>query len=632
MNKLKLIGCIGLFACNMQIFAQGIKDTIHLEAVSVFKSHVEYFHNGAKKEVIDTLILNNTPSSSLSEILLRNTPLLVRSYGHTGAASTISLRGGGASRTLLSWEGFPVNSITMGDMDISMIPSSGFNYVAVDHSASATNFGSGTFGGAIELKNNPTWNKVKSASLSLTQGSFGTYKSSLGVRLGNSKLQYSGSFFHSQSQGNFPYFDEIKNDTMIRQNAESKGFGSIQNVYVLLAKNVIFQAGLWYQIKESDLPPIMGATFQGVENQIDSCFKAFVNLKVLLNKGFFIYKSAYMNDYQKYVKDATFSKIDSKRFLQSASYRYFVSSLITSDLEFQFHTNNANVSNYGQDKQELSSAIIYAIQFKNKIFQSNISVRKEFNSQYSIPLVYNFGVQMPLRDKKILMRTNIGTKYRTPTFNDLYWAVWGNPHLQPEHGLSSEMGTQLTIFNKKHTSLYSDINCFYSVINDVILWNPQGAVWHPTNYAQYIMRGIELRLKHNYTNIKYTFINNLGFDYNASYFSKLYSSNTSNASIGQSFFYTPKFSINFSPQVIHNSWNWGLFTNYQSVRSYSLSKSFPSYLLIDFVVKKSVKTKNITAIYNFQIKNITNKQYQLIRSYPMPGRYFEFSIQFLLNN
>jgi iron complex outermembrane receptor protein len=302
----------------------------------------------------------------------------------------------------------------------------------------------------------------------------------------------------------------------------------------------------------------------------------------------------------------------------------------------QGNINTADVSSYGEAKTEYSGAGIVAFQYKVKKLQSNISVRKEYNSQYSIPIIYNCGIQYGIFQKKARLRASAGTKYRTPTFNDLYWKNSGNPNLKPEYGFSYEFGSQINIIQKQKTKVTTDISYYNSTINDMIMWNEDTldsqTIWRPINMAQATLQGIEFQLKHSQEFHSISIQNMVGFDFNNSRITKVYNSQSDIAAIGHSLYYVPKISINYNPEIEYKKWIFGLSSHYQSSRYYNLTDKFTDCLLFDMNIKHAVTTKKITSIFNFQVKNIWNVNYELIRSYPMPGRYFEFSLQFLLNN
>jgi len=638
MKKNILLLFLGITWC-FTLFGQGINDTIIIDEIIVNNTRTEYFNDGAKKEVLDSSALFLLPSSTMGDVLLSTTPALLKSYGHSGAAATISLRGGGSNRTQVLWEGIPINSITMGDTDLSLIPSSCFNYVAIDHSGSGTNYGSGTFGGAIQLSHTPQWKKHRSFSIQSSEGSFSTKNNTASHSIGNKKIESKGAYFYSKSKGDFPYYDYVRLDTFKRANANYNRYGFMQNVYYKPSQKNLLSAGIWYSVKDGLLPGIVGSSSHVIETQLDSSLRVFVQFKQSLEKGLLIVRSAYINDYQLYTKKLsanipkyfTYSEITNTEYLNSITYRRYITPKLQAHIEYQNNILKANVDNYDSIAQEKNQHFVSALKYSSHLFNANIAVRQEYKDGTPIPFIYNIGGNYDLKKAKSIVRVNHSKKYRTPTFNDLYWRDWGNPNLKPEYGYSSEIGIQTTLIETKSQNLVNDITYFRSSIKNMIIWSPNGAVWNPINLLEAKLNGFEYRIKHYYKNSKFNLKNFIGVDVNTSHVSDNYNLSADKSVIGHQLYYVPKISFIYSPSLLYKNWYFSLITNWQSKRFYEVDKSIDAYYTIDTYIKYQAKSKKTTVNYSFNIKNITAKNYELIRSYPMPGRYFEFGIQLIFN-
>lgn len=626
---------IGLVCLCVYAFGQ-IHDTVRLDSVAVCRNG-EYFWGGAKREVFDNSVLQSYASASLQTLLQQNSLFILKSYGN-GLSSGVSLRGAGSSQTQISWEGFSLNSITMGDMDISLVPLLSFSSITIDHSGFATNYGSGTFGGVVELVSEPTKQKHTSASVQYTQGSFGTRKYASVLSFGNQRFQSKSTFLYAKSNNNFPYYDYIRKIHTQRVNSEYQGFSVTQTLFAQWNQYFQTKVGVWYTARTCNIPPIMGSTPYFVENQQDTSFKSFISNQLIYKKFQITVKSAYISDAQLYTKETKQyakvlqqSSIESNRLVHTLKIRRYLSSCITGDAEVQYSINSANVSNYKQVQTEYTKAGILALQYKKSRLQSNISFRKEYNSKYSIPLLYTAGIQYDIVPSKILLRANGGKKFRTPTFNDLYWEQWGNPHLLPERGHTWEIGSQQTWKHTQKMWLVTDVAYYEGYITNRILWIPQGAQWHPMNVAQATIQVLELRAKTGTTIHNVTVSSNIGFDYNNSHIAKINSSLQTDEAIGHRLYYVPKYALFLQPAIQYKSWNAGVHVLYNSKRYYSIGNTMNQYAVLNAHIEYSLTNKKITSVYSVSAQNITNTVYESVRSYPLPGRYLECKIQFLIN-
>jgi outer membrane receptor protein involved in Fe transport len=229
------------------------------------------------------------------------------------------------------------------------------------------------------------------------------------------------------------------------------------------------------------------------------------------------------------------------------------------------------------------------------------------------------------------IRVNSGKKYRTPTFNDLFWSDWGDPNLKPEYGYAHEAGVQYSIIDKSNSLLTADFSVYQSTLHDMIMWAPNGAVWNPMNLAQANIQGFEIRLQHVYKSENLRVQNKVGFDINNSHIVEVYNTKENHLK-GQQLYYVPKYSLNYFPTFTYKNWFWGTNFSYNSEKYFdALLLPIDDFFTIDAFVKLRAKTKNAQIQYSFNVKNITNTKYELIKSFPMPGRYYEFGIQLIFN-
>ena len=93
---------------------------------------------GTTKTVLDTLILRESITNSLADILSQSTSIFIKSYGR-GTMATASFRGSSPSHTQVLWNGININSPMLGQVDFSMIPSFFVDDMTLWHGASSVN-------------------------------------------------------------------------------------------------------------------------------------------------------------------------------------------------------------------------------------------------------------------------------------------------------------------------------------------------------------------------------------------------------------------------------------------------------------------------------------------------------------
>jgi len=130
-----------------------------------------------------------------------------------------------------------------------------------------------------------------------------------------------------------------------------------------------------------------------------------------------------------------------------------------------------------------------------------------------IPFVPSLGIEARISNHTKL-KAKISRNYRLPTLNDRFWQPGGNPDLLPEQGWSQELTLQSYGTIKRHDWSYS-ITSFNRNIHNWILWSfqPGDNFWSAHNITKVWSRGIEQRLKWNYTQKDWQVKLTGGYDY-----------------------------------------------------------------------------------------------------------------------
>ena len=93
---------------------------------------------GVQQTKLDSLVLKETISLSMADVLAFNTPIFVKSYGRA-TLSTVSFRGTSPSHTQVTWNGMKLNNPMLGMTDFSTIPSYFIDDATLLHGTSSVN-------------------------------------------------------------------------------------------------------------------------------------------------------------------------------------------------------------------------------------------------------------------------------------------------------------------------------------------------------------------------------------------------------------------------------------------------------------------------------------------------------------
>jgi len=91
---------------------------------------------------MDTVNQTDFPHASVGEVLQRKSNVYVKTYGGN-SLSTLSIRGASGSQNLVTWNGLPIQSSMLGLLDLSLIPSSFADEIALEFGGNSSSWGSG---------------------------------------------------------------------------------------------------------------------------------------------------------------------------------------------------------------------------------------------------------------------------------------------------------------------------------------------------------------------------------------------------------------------------------------------------------------------------------------------------------
>ncbi|SMO35832.1 TonB-dependent Receptor Plug Domain [Saccharicrinis carchari] len=620
-------------------------DTIRIDEVSIVKSRISYYAEADKTVRLDSLTINRYQAQDLGALLTKTSLIKVSSNGGAGNVATASIRGAASTHTTVNWNGIPINSLTTGVTDLSLINVGGFDKIDLVYGASGAVYGSGTMGGAINISNTPGWEKNLSIGIASEVGGYANYsdqflsgknkrlikalssfKEQLLVKASNHSVSYSGQLFVQKSKNNFKYIDihDFGQPQEQLNHNESRVMGTIQDIHIKLNRNY-FGAGVWYQVNEKQIPGKMGigppVSFQ---DQKDSLLRSYLSWKTLLGSFRLELKAAYLYDFMRFTDKESdnnggykiFSEISSKRWLSDFNARYYLGAKLSADMSVKYMYLNGRTNYYNKDEQEYRLSV--ATRYKTGNFVHSGSIGKEWNTLKDAPLTFSFSSLYNL-DHWFTARVKLGNHYRRPTFNERYWEPGGNINIDAEKGESYELGLSFQGQTALHSSVTADL-AFY-VINNIqsIAWRPKAGelFWQPINIGRTLSKGAELELKHTFAPSAYQFDNRLSYGYNHSY-----NNDKNSAEYKKTIAYKPRHLIKASSNYMRNNWNIGISYAFQSSAITWENASMSSFGIVDANVGRVWQLDFLNLDTKVRIENILNKSYQIIYAYPMPGRAF----------
>ncbi|MEI6576844.1 MAG: TonB-dependent receptor [Bacteroidota bacterium] len=609
-----------------------------LTGVEIHAARSGQYAIGYKRESIDSLVLSQARSENLGELLFKNTSLYFKIYGQ-GGMSTLCFRGTTSSQSGVFWNGFNIEGRSSSIVDYSLLPAFFFNKVDVLYGGAASLFGSGNIGGSIHLGQQMAFNEGFSMDAGLSFGSFGEVGPQLKISLSNRKWSSTTSLLYHHIENDFPYTYAGTTKYLTHAAIESKAL--YQQLDHRFNNKHILNFSLWLQQDDRELSaPMTGSS--SIENRTDQSFRFSSRWKADYYEGFTVSAGlALVHDYLHYLNVSQHSaqilvnsKIYNDVLMAEANAEKRLGKYWDLYVQLSFEQAQTDVNSFGGTNKQLDGGVRVSIKraFWHDKWNAAFHIRQEWAENYSIPFCPSLGIEGKI-GRFVKIFANGSDNFRIPSLNDRFWVPGGNQDLKPESSRNGECGIQYSYVANSVFLIEPKLTSFVSLINDQIVWVPNGQLWQAENVQRVFIRGLELKIASVYSfrkcklnfSAEYSFVSSVNQD--------KYLPN--DASVGKQQIYTPKNRAVASLGLNNKVFNFTVKSSYTGITYTTRDNSaqMPAYLLFDFMAAYQSSWKALKGIeIGVEFDNIFNQQYQLIQYYPAAGRQFRVHLNWRFNS
>ena len=436
---------------------------------------------------------------TLAEVLRRQSSVEIESYGGIGQVSSIRLRGNSSQSAIVLLDGIRIGSATVGLTAFERIPLEQIERIEIVRGATSSLYGSEGIGGVIQIFTKKFSGK-SNLNLYAGYGSYNTKETSVG---------YSGKAGDTSYAFNLSTIDSDSFSTLRKKD----GINDDRDPY----RNLTFSTNISHQLKHGH---DLGLSYFNSNNNLhydsDFLFPAKIRSGQI---GFSIYSNNQLTDFwNSRLKigesiDSTRSKGSYEDWLTSegittisiakTSQRQYMwlndfklpLGLLTTGIERleQKVSGNPGDLRYQKDSRENNGLFtVYSLNHNSHSLQ--LSARKDFNTQFGQYSTGSFAYGYQITNQ-LRAFGSIGTAFRAPTFNDLYWPykqdMWGsyvgNPDLVPERSRNKELSI---VYDQGHHRLSTTI--FHNKIKDLIIGAQGLEDDFPINIGEATIKGVSL--------------------------------------------------------------------------------------------------------------------------------------------
>jgi len=589
----------------------------------------------------------------------------VKDYGGIGGLKTVSVRSLGANHTAVSYDGITLTDCQTGQIDLGRFSLENVDMLSL-HSGQADNifqparlFASGSVLNIRTFSPQFIGNIKTNGKVSMKAGSFGLLNPSLWLeRKISPKISASFSGEWLSAKGEYPYLlnygvpGKDSSSLETRKNTDVQNFRLEGALYGNFAKKGNGYIKTYYYQSERGLP---GATIlYNAENFSsqrigDKTFFTQAHFEKELSKIVDFQANAKYNRSSLNYLDPTYLDSVGKSensFLQeeyygsiSLLYRAFenISFAASSDgfinsLNADFKKGTDSLINPNRNSwisalaaKYVSNQLLATASLLSTFVTETVNTGNAGGTHNRLSPSFSLSVK-PFLSHDFRLRAFYKNIFRIPTFNDLYYEQIGNRNLKPENTNQYNLGLTYSLSVGKWMPLISvTVDGYHNEVTDKIVAYPTKNifVWSMLNLGKVNIDGLDLTAETTILPCKQIGIV-LGTSY--TYQRALNVTDPSARDYKNQLPYTPRISgsgrvavetqwINLAYSLLWSGHRYTLFQNYAENR-------LPGFADHSLSIYHSLKTKKYLFTANLELLNMLNKNYAVVKWFPMPGRSF----------
>lgn len=644
------------------VYAQPIdNDTIdnnyQLQNVVVTESKkTNEITSAAPLYVINNKSLNIAGITDIADALNRLPGISIRDYGGAGGMKTVSVRSFGTQHTGVSYDGIMLSDCQSGQIDLSRYSLENVENLSLvigdndDIFIPAKNASLPAIININTIKS-PTNDLLPHLMTQIKVGSFGYISPFIKYEQNfSNKLSFSAVTEYVYAENNYPF--TLRNISVVtkerRTNSRMKsGHGEANFIWNMNMRNQI-NGKIYYYDNDRLLPgQVRYYTNLSNEKLRDQNFFAQLGYRTFSNNNIsFKFNAKYNWAASKYkdgsyndgIKDADYWQ---REFYSSICLLYAPLTYLSFNYAADYSFNNMN-SSLSTDTHPYRHTILQTATAKYKTSRISIigkllvslyyngakygqSARNMKKLSPSLSLSYRV-----FRNKDFYIRASYKNIFRAPTFNESYFYHYGSTNLLPESTDQYNIGftLQQNISNKTYVKVTLD--GYLNHVKDKIVAVPYNMfIWTNINVGKVRVLGLDAT-----ADLTHRFSNKHSLTFKASYSLQNAENRTNSDSpyYGYQIAYTPlhsgSVSLCYENPFVNITLHGTGMSNRSSNNEHYEDSNIAGFFETGITIFKSFKILHNELTLRGDIKNLFNKQYEIVKAYPMPGISYQISINY----
>lgn len=597
-----------------------------------------------------------TGVTDMADALHRMPGINLRDYGGAGGVKTVSVRGFGAKHTGVSYDGIMLSDCQSGEIDLSRYSLDNVENISLvvgdnDEIFIPARNVSTPATLSIQTIGVPSSDTDPHLTTQLKVGSFGYVSPFLRYEQNfSNKFAFSAVGEYTYAENDYPY--SIKNITLTmhdrRTNSRmNSGHGEVNFVWNINSNNRLSGKAYYYD-NDRQLPGqihyyvnVSKETLHDRNAFGQMMYQTFWtnNLSFKWYGKYNWYASSYRDPlYTGGVMDADYWQ---REAYTSAALLYSPNEYWAFDYSADYFFNNLN-SSLTTDTRPYRHSILQSATAKYRNHRLNVLARllyssflnnakegEESDDMQRLSPSLSFSYKL-LEEQNLYVRASYKNIFRAPTFNENYYFHYGSPDLKPESTDQYNIGVTWSAGEGQKTSWQITMDGYYNHVKDKIIAIPYNMfIWRCVNVGKVRTLGAEVT-----TQFIHHFNEKHALTWMGSYSLQDSENRTlpGSATYGLQLAYTPKhtgsMTISYENPLVNLSLNGqGVSSRWANNEHYE-STDINGYWDTNLSAYRSFSFGKHTIEGRFDIKNLFDQQYEIVRFYPMPGRSWLLSINY----
>lgn len=444
-SKLTLAS-VAVFSCH---FAHANLTQLQPLVVTATRSETALNQVPARISVLDQALLEQSPIASLPHLLMQDASLNMVQLGGMGQQASIFLRGTESDHTLVLRDGVRINNEAHGLASLNFIDTTDIEQIEILKGPASVLYGTHAIGGVVHMISKTP--KENSAFVTAEVGEHQTYKTLVGVDIAEDNVyaQVRAQRLESDGTAIFPH-DEARKSAYDQKGFSAK-VGVEKDHYAVSVDHVYNEGFSAYE------------NLDWVSYQYQPRSQTFSNQVSTLKARYEIHDALELNGRISRFKDllqqqnvAEQTKFEADEYELVAKYQWTPQQQLTAGITQRNLSTQTNKPNQPFAKDITTTGYYLQHQYQSERLQTQAGFRVEQHDSFGTHQVGQVGARYHF-SPHFSTYMNIGTAFKAPTLNDLYYGDYANANLKPEESISYELGMDHQINSAWRTglSLYS---------------------------------------------------------------------------------------------------------------------------------------------------------------------------------